>query len=488
MSSARAEAAPFSGARPASSWHDHAGVLLMLLTAGLFAANVFLHYPGTMSNDATNQYAEALSGHYTDWHPPVMAWLWSLLRVAGDGPAPIWLLHLAIYWTGFGLLADGIRRSGHPRLALLAALAGAFPPFMYLNAIVLKDVGMAASWLAAVAWLFWFRTQQRRVPVGVAVLVVVLLLYGTLVRSNAPFGLGPLLLYAIAPARWLRNSRLIVAALVIAVLAIPVSQLANRVLFHPEAMHAEQQLFVYDLAGIAAHERDPRLLEPRATMTAADLKTCYTPFWWDSFSAWGRCAALVHRPDNSHATLSEGLTSQWLKTIASHPVGYAVHRLKHFNSSLMFVVPLKHLRLTPEYRGDDPAFKPFEVFSESNVRFDLVRKNPLFWPVTWLVWGVFLLVFVGRESATAPVLLARALTVSALGYSGAYLVIGIATDMRYHYWSMLAVVAATLVTLPLLGRAWRARSAPVVGGVAAVGLVIAIGVAARLLDFKDWVF
>jgi hypothetical protein len=77
--------------------------------------------------------------------------------------------------------------------------------------------------------------------------------------------------------------------------------------------------------------------------------------------------------------------------------------------------------------------------------------------------------------------------VSALGYAGAYLVIGVATDIRYHYWTVLATVVATLVVLPLLAAGYRRRSPVLFGGTAAVVIVIALGLAARLLDFQAWI-
>jgi hypothetical protein len=462
------------------------GRALLLLVAVLFLLNLVAHFPGIMDNDSKNQYAEAISGHYTDWHPPVMAWLWSLLRRVADGPAPFLLLHLAVYWLGWGLLADGLRRTGHPRVALVMALAGAFPPFLYIHSHVVKDVGMAAAWLAAVGLVFWFRVQGRRIPVATGIAIAALIAYGTLVRGNAPFGMGPLLFYAVAPAGWLRSGRLMAGALLLAVLAIPVTQLANRVLFHAQPRDPVQSLFLFDLAGIAAREHDPHLLEPRATLQDRDLAACYTPYWWDSFSPWGPCGALVHRPDTDHATLGEGLTEQWARTIAAHPLAYAIHRLRHFNSSLLFAVPLKHIRLTPEYRTDNPAFPPIEVFSARDIRLDLLRKNPFMWPVAWLTWGAVLLAWAGRERPDPSVLLARVLAVSALGYSGAYLVIGVATDFRYHYWSEIAVAAATVALLPQLAQAWRERSRILLGGLALVALVVAIGIAARLLDFQAW--
>ncbi len=458
------------------------GSFLALLLVSLFALNVLLHYPGTMSNDSNNQYAEAISGRFSDWHPPVMAWLWSILRMLADGPAPFLLLHLTVYWAGFGLLADGTRRAGMPRMGLLIALAGAFPPFLYLNASVVKDVGMVSSWLAAVGLMFWFRTQGRRIPVYAIAMVAMLILYGTLVRGNALFGLGPLLLYAVAPASWLRNTRLIASALIVAVLAIPVTQQLNRVLFNPEARDPVYSLFLFDLLGIATHARDPGLLEPRATLSADDLRACYTPYWWDSLSPWGRCGARVHRPDDNHATHGDGLAVQWARTIAAHPLAYAQHRLKHFNSAILFAVPPKHIRLTPEYRASGA------VMTEHDIYFDLLRKNPFTWPATWLAWAAGLLLVLGRETGSQQVLLARVLLVSAIGYSFAYLVIGVATDMRYHYWSLIATLIATLLTLPQLAEALRRRSALLASALALTAGVVAIGVTTRLLDYQRFVF
>ncbi len=462
------------------------GRFVLPLVAVLFIVNVLAYYPGSMMNDSVNQYAEAVSGRLTDWHPPIMAWLWSLLRRIHNGPAPFFVLHLAAFWGGIGLIADATRRSGRPGVAAAVALAGAFPSFVFENAYVIKDVGMAVSWVAAVGLIYWFRSQGRRMPLAWALLAGLLIVYGALVRTNAVFGLGPLLMYALAPAAWLRNLRLMIATLLIAVVAVPLSQQVNRVLFQPVAREAVNSLFLYDLIGIALHENNPALIEPRATLSLQDLKTCYTPFWWDSFSSWGPCGDKVHRPDHDRATYGEGLAQQWAKTIKEHPMAYTVHRLKHFNSELMFAVPLKHMRLAPEFRTDLPGFKPLEVFSPTNIRMDIVRKNPVVWPVTWVAWGAMLLLFLARAEPLPSVLFARVLVVSALAYSGAYLLIGVATDIRYHYWSMLASVLATLVVWPQLAQGWRSRSKPLIAALAVVAMVVITGLATRAFDFQAW--
>jgi hypothetical protein len=125
--------------------------------------------------------------------------------------------------------------------------------------------------------------------------------------------------------------------------------------------------------------------------------------------------------------------------------------------------------------------------TERDIKLDLLRKNPVIWPVTWLVWSVGLLVFLARQPALSQVLLARALIVSALGYSMAYLVIGVATDMRYHYWSLIACLVASALVAPELAEGLRRRSRPLAGALIAVAAVAAVGVAARVLDFQAFV-
>ena len=461
--------------------------LMLGLLASLFVLNVLMHFPGKLNSDSISQYAEAVSGQYSDWHPPVMAWLWGWLRVFGDGPAPFLLLHLFTYWAGFGLLADALRRTGRPRLALLMVTAGAFPLSLFLNGTVMKDVGMVAAWLAAIGLVFWFRAQQRKIPIGWGVVVAALMIYGTMVRGNALFALGPVLVFMLAASpAWRLTKRLMVAAVVVAVLAFPVLQLSNRVLFDAAPRSWIHALYLFDLMGIAKREQNPALLSARANITVQDLQDCYTPYWFDTLSPWGRCASKLIRPDPDFITDGKGITLQWLKTIAAHPVSYAIHRLKHFNSELLFVVPLKHIRFTPEYLRSGDGVKA-DVITERDIKMDLLRKPPFSWPIVWLVWSVPLLIFLSRQKAEPHVFLARALSVSALGYSAAYLLIGVATDIRFHYWTILALIVANIVVLPELVQGFRQRSATLWWGLAVVALVTFVAIAARLLDFKAWV-
>ena len=79
---------------------------LGVAAAVLFAVSLALFWPGYVAYDSLAQYAQATSGHYEDWHPPIMARLWSLF---GDrGPAPMLAVQLGAYWLGLGLFAAAL--------------------------------------------------------------------------------------------------------------------------------------------------------------------------------------------------------------------------------------------------------------------------------------------------------------------------------------------------------------------------------------------
>src|SRR5215467_3084969 len=164
-----------------------------IIAALLFAANLLGGFPGVANDDSDSQYAQAVDHRFNDWHPPIMAWLWSIFRLLADGNGPMFCFHVACYWLGFGLIAVALSRAGR-RLAAWGIIGvGLFPPFLMMNINILKDVGLAVTFLAAFAALFRYRVQERRTPAVVIVISSVLLCYGTLVRTNAVFGVVPLL-------------------------------------------------------------------------------------------------------------------------------------------------------------------------------------------------------------------------------------------------------------------------------------------------------
>ena len=80
---------------------SRAALVAAALAAALFAASVWVFYPGLVSYDSILQFHEAESGRFTTTHPPLMAATWRLLLPVGGGALPMLALEQLLYWAGF---------------------------------------------------------------------------------------------------------------------------------------------------------------------------------------------------------------------------------------------------------------------------------------------------------------------------------------------------------------------------------------------------
>jgi len=451
------------------------------VAALLCAANLFVGFPGIANDDSNSQYAQAVDQRFNDWHPPVMAWLWSVFRLLADGDGPMFCFHVAFYWLGFGLIATALSRAGRPLAAWGTIGVGLFPPFLVTNINILKDVGLAVTFLAAFAALFWYRLQNRRAPAVIIGIACVLLFYGTLVRSNAVFGVVPLLAYLIN-AQWLgRPWRLLVFSVPVAMLIVPVSGLFNHNVLNATSTGIIRSLEIFDMTGIAFYSGDMSVFGPGNSFTREDVESCYTPVQWDTLSPWGKCRSFWNRlavsPDlrgveeftpmaAMEAQPNPELRNHWVAAMIVHPLAYAKHRLAHFLSEIYFLdQPDDNDIAAPgAAMGEEVRVAPKLPMRESPylMLYD-VSKMPAF----WLAIGAYLLVLLASANSrrsSAGLEAALALVMSGLLYTCAYLVVGVATDLRYQFWSIVATFTALMISLSGLRgrfalRAWLGTKA-----------------------------
>ena len=443
-----------------------AGPTSIAITAGLlFAANMFGWFPGAANDDSISQYAQAVDQHFNDWHPPMMAWLWSIFRLLADGDGPMFSFQVVYYWLGFGLIAVALSRAGRPLAAWGIIGIALFPPFLMMNINILKDVGLAVTFLAAFAALFWYRIQDRKVPLVVVAISIILLFYGTLVRTNAVFAVVPLLAYLINP-QWLRRPwRLLVFSIPIAMLMVPVSGLFNHKVLNATPLGIIRSLQIFDITGIAFYSGDVSVFGPGNSFTKQDVDSCYMPNAWDTLSPWGQCRFFWNRLAISRdlqgveefspmATMealpNPDLSNYWIASIIAHPLAYARHRLAHFSSEIDFLVPPSRdntVALDTLVGGEVHAVPALPMAREPLylMLYD-VSKTPAF----WLAIGVCLLGLLASAKLPrypAGLEATLALVMSGVLYTCAYLVVGVATDLRYQFWSMVATFTALVILL-----------------------------------------
>ena len=165
----------------------------------LMALGLWVRWPGVAMYDSVMQYRQAITGAYTDWHPPIMARLWALVQPLAPGTAPMFVAQMLLYWGGLALIGDALARRGRIAAGWATVAVGALPLFAAWACVVLKDAEMAACLVAACGLAAPALLDQRPIAGWRAGLVALLIGYATLVRGNAFFATVPL---ALALWRW----------------------------------------------------------------------------------------------------------------------------------------------------------------------------------------------------------------------------------------------------------------------------------------------
>ncbi|QSQ11570.1 hypothetical protein [Myxococcus landrumensis] len=407
----------------------------MLLWMVLLYATV---QPGLMSNDSIDQYGQGLAGSYSDVHPPLGSWLLGLSGRLVGSPWLVLVLQLAMLSGCMALLArSSDARAGRRGLVVLGAFL--LVPTVWSLAVVLwKDVMVAALLLAAVAAL-----KSRR-----PVLSLFLLCLGVAYRHNALVAAVPLALPVVAqlaPApRWRFPARVLVFMCVVPGLVItPV--VVNQVL-HAQKAWAAGQLFLYDLAGIyVAHPESFQgsLLEGETSVP--ELTKLYNiSHVWPLFGGVEGARPIAF---GSLEARRADFVAEWKRVVRQHPKAWMKHRVAVFRRMLGAdphpVWNAFHQQIDPNPWQMKPPTDGF--LFRTMLRIENALSSSFFfrgW--VWLLGltGVTLVALrrVKRHS------LAFFTGMSGLAYASAYLVIGIGSDFRFIYWSVIAVFA----TLALL--------------------------------------
>lgn len=423
------------------------------LTALLFAAGFLLNflacYPGFVPPDGWDMYAQALSGQYTDWHPPIMALFWRFLLNFWKGPQPVLLLQLGMLWlSGYLLWRSLPHWSARLLLTLLLVLA---PWVQNFAGSLLKDVHMAFSYLLATALMLRAALRSGRFPRAMVVAVFLLLAYGTLVRINALPAVFPLLLLwlrlCFPTLRWYGTAAGLAGSVL---LLFALNRIFNSALAKPQHRYPEAKLFLHDLLGIYARSgaaEFPALLYTQPDFDTAGLRAAYTPATFDdSWWSGGRTHTNWALPEQPGL-----LQNAWAGAIRQHPAAYLQHR----GEGYLYYLQLRSR--SADYHPWYPWIHPNEYGFELKPSFlreawlkPVQEQLSLPWmrPPFWMLLNVLLLLPALRLRNRTYRRFAAALLLSGLLYQlPAFFVFQTDTDFRYFYWNCVAVSLAGILCL-----------------------------------------
>ena len=435
--------------------------LIPLLIAVLAVLQLLIFWPGVITPDSLSQYAQAISGHYEDWHPPVMAFLWRQLGWLAPGQAPFLVMLALLYWSGALLLADGLRRRHRPGAALAVIAIVAMPVAFGEMGSVIKDSLLTACCLAAVGLTVQGSRPARLIAAG-------LLIIAAATRFNAVFAAAPLLVWVIADrrqaARW-RQGGLVILALGLLGLS---TWLINQVALAPRRTHPMISLVTFDLAGIIAHGGKASIPPMSRAASVALTARCYTPAQFNP-----RYREDCDDAQGDLATATGGrLTRSWLTAIVQDPLPWLRHRLAHLDRNWRFLVAQVpddaiYIMTTPA-NNLGLAYRPSPGATAVYRAASLLAASPLGRPATWMVVAAGLILLASSCRCRGAV---TALALSALLYGGAYGIVSVAPDLRYNLWTMLAAALALAIAAPDLASVPRSRLAWSCAAVSAVMLL-----------------
>jgi hypothetical protein len=406
-----------------------------------FTITVASNFPGLMTPDSDFQLLQATSFSFTDWHPPIMSIIWSVLLQVADGPIGMLLLFCTLYWLSFALMAKSLSKRSIQASTLLLTLS--FCPFsINFAGTIWKDVFVFVFFLFGLSFII--RSHFDEVPISkrTSVFLIVIFTTGALARHNAIFTgivLSILCLTYTKDGRIKNFSAFILTTIKATILFSSVFAGMFFAIDHfakPEKKYASSSLFVYDLVGISIRSNE-YLLPKSESFDIESIKTCYENKGWDKI--WVSCPSLIDEL-NVNGEWNK-LSGYWALAIKKYPKLYFKHRTYYFMS--FFNPAWLIFNSDPTKINNNFGFKRTALFSAMESYVKIAASAPVinifFTNGFWVLLNLFMVVYSFIKSCKKfeqNNICLLLIALSGLAYSGPLLIGGVAPDFRYIYWSI----------------------------------------------------
>lgn len=437
-----------------------------------FALLVWSFYPGVMTADSVAALSQGRANVYGDLNAPLMSWFWGRLDSIVPGPALIFVIHLAIFWSAAALLWKTTNARSF-WLGIGLVLFGLTPHVLAQTVVIWKDVALGVSLFAAVALLYFSKTTGSRVAMLISPLF---LFYGYAARLNALPAVLPIAIWTgFIAAKIFEFERRRLTALLLgvgyfAVLSVAVYVVNDR-LTAGRTDHPFQQIYLYDLAAMSVDRNEslfPEHVGGNADFSVETIRMRYnersvSDLIFPNIPNAGDVPPL--RLTNDAAQVAE-LREAWLDAIADDPAAYLRHRWRVFAQ----LIGLSR-SVTAPYVAEGFASNPPEFRGTENAGYAMLMKyfsgfrRPFpqtffFRGVVWMLLCAGLAYMAIRWGLRADWDLVFVLSASSLLFILAYFPTTPSTEFRYLFWPAIASATALIFGIYLYrsDRKHRARS------------------------------
>lgn len=427
-----------------------------------FLIDLLAFYPGFMYIDTVDQYAQAISHHYTDWHPPIMAGFWSLLNLIHKGPQGMLVFQLFLLWSSFYIIATTWCKHFLPFLCLVLLFVCA-PYIQNFAGLIVKDAQMALCWLLAVAIMFRAIYYNRKMSPWEAAFTLLLLTYGTMVRINAlP---GAISLYYL----WVEDVYSGTITRKVGLLAIVLTGLlmvnlsVNKFILKPHKAYAEYKLMAHDVAGIyvaTGKSYFPHFITQHPGFDSNYIKARFTSATLDNIW-WNGDNKQIFPPLNDQTR--KQLIKEWKKSIQENTFTYLENRFDGF----LYFLQLKQRPDTTFYyyypyiytNQFGFALKQNQVRTVVSSFIQANRHMPYMKPWFWLLLPFLQLIISIRLPFSIFKKAGICLALSSLLYLlPQFFIYQADTEFRYFYWCCISTSLHTVLLITWYHSKKRAKT------------------------------
>ena len=430
-------------------------LFLCILCAFLWLFYAF--YPGTVANDSYDIYKGAVYKNIGNWHSVLLTRFWRLIISITSIKGIYVLIPFMTICIGLYIIARNISKGILTGLICIIILL--IPPVFVFLTVALKDTYLASfTFLISALMIDGAISDKKRTAVFYAFSLFILVSCFYL-RPNACFIAVPLLV-AIFMGWKAPIIYRYVSCLVLVLCVIVSTPFVDFKLMGARDDAPDFSLMLFDIAGVAKHSGVSTLPEvPGISDQVTELKRDYTPIQWDPldrrFGSYflGQKDLYGEKDPERFAKLKHDMRKAWLTAITQHPIAYLKHRISHFNRFIGYQghhpayrpIYTETIGFSNEYRDPDPAInyviEPPRIWT-SVIHMDLAHQ-------LWFHPYVSLLILLFFYLATLATSDCFNRTLNVVAFSGmiylvGFLFIGVSSDFRYSYPSLLLSILCIL--------------------------------------------
>ncbi len=406
-------------------------------------------YPGYMSPDSVDQLHQARGVIYSNWHPPIMAGIWSLTDKLFPGPQGMLLFYNLLFWSGLAIILYYTRLPGPIKLVFALAI-GAIPPVAAYLGVIWKDVGVGTCLVFATAMLLLANKKRSLLPLLPAFLAMSV---AYSMRHNVAPAILPLAFWLvwigidlIRPKGFKIRYFVLLTLLIFGTFQL-LSKLSDVALVTGNRAYPFQIVQIHDLMAISMKLQTlvlpPHLQKSNPPWNLENLGKIFYSF--TSVPAfWGDSSARRIELSSDSAQMKE-LTRFWKNKIFSYPLIYLQHRVDVFKNLLGIGTPAVDYPYQKTMVENPFGYQIRRSWLNSLAEsyLEIFEHSLFFRGWAYLVLAVLLLLL-GFAKKNYPTCL---LSLSGILYASAYLIVAPAGDFRFLWWTVLSVYLSLLFLL-----------------------------------------